>query len=93
MRGGLRSRHRGAERRDAVIAAAFVVEFGRRPLLRFHHQPLFQHALDGAVQRPGAQFEFAAGARGHVLNDGVAVAVLLGHRHQNVKRGGRERQK
>ena len=31
-------------------------------------------------------------ALGYVLDDGVAVAILLGHRHEDVKRGRRQRQ-
>ena len=77
---------------DAVIAAALVVQFRRGALLGFDEQSLFEHALDGAVQRAGAQLELAVRARGHILNDGVAVPVLLGHGQQNVESRGRKRQ-
>ena len=76
------------ERRDAVITAALIVQLGGRAFLRFDHQPLLQHSLDGTVQRPGAQLEFAAGSSRDILNNRVAVPVFLGHRHQNVKGGG-----
>ena len=35
----------------------------------------FEHALDGPVQRAGAQPHIAAGSFGHVLHDRVAMPV------------------
>jgi hypothetical protein len=49
-----------------------------RGAARFDEQALFQHALYGAIKGAGAELELARSAGGDVLNDGVAVAVLIG---------------
>ena len=41
---------------------------------------------------PALERDGAVGARGDVLDDGVAVAVLVGERHQDVERDRRQRQ-
>ena len=81
-----------AERRHPVVAAALVVQVGRGPLARLEDQPLLQHALDGSVERARAEPQLAARAGFDVLDDGVAVAILLRDGEQDVKRGGRQRQ-
>src|SRR4051812_39926685 len=73
-----RPRRGGAVGRDAVVPASLVVFFGRGSLARFDDEPLLQHPLDGAIQRPGAELEIAARALRDVLDDRVAVAVLFG---------------
>jgi hypothetical protein len=76
-----------AEGRDAIVAAAFVVEFGEGALARFDEEALFEHALDGAIKGAGAEFERAFGAGGDVLDDGVPVTVLIGDGEQDVEGG------
>src|SRR3989442_6985070 len=84
-------RDRGAERRDAVVAPPLVVFVRRRALARLDDQALLEHPLNRAIQRARTQLQLAAGALRHVLDDGVAVAVLVGDREKNVK--GRRRQR
>src|SRR6185503_8771848 len=86
------ARDRTTERRDRVVAAALVIERGGGALVRLDDQPLLLHALNGAIQRSGAQPQLVVGARGDVLNDGVAVSILVRERQQNVKRGRRQGQ-
>ena len=85
-----RSRHRGAERGDAVVATPLVVFFGGGPFAGFDDEALLEQTLNRSIQCPGAEFQLAAGARGHVLDDRVAVAVVVGKRHQNVEGRGRQ---
>ena len=83
--------HSGAEGRDPVIPAAFVVQFRSGTILSLDDQALFEHPLNRAVKRPGAQLQFAVRARGHVLDDGVAMPVVDGHGERNVESCRRER--
>ena len=46
-----------------------------------------EHALDGSIEGAGTEANVAAGPRQDFLDDGVAVAVFVGERHQNVKDG------
>ena len=85
-------RHGGSKRRDAVVAAPLVVERGRRPLAALVDQALFQHALDGAIERAGAQLQLAVCPRGDVLHDRVTMLFLAGQRHEDMKRRRRQRE-
>src|SRR5215472_10550242 len=49
-----------AERSNAVVSAALVIIGGSGAFPRLGDQPLFEHALDGAVERPGAELEISA---------------------------------
>jgi hypothetical protein len=57
---------------------------------KFFDQALLQHAADGTVKRAGTECDLAIGTRGDVLHDGVAVAVAIGERDQDVEDSGRE---
>ena len=46
----------------------------------------------GAVERAGAQAKLAVGARLDVLDDGVAVALLIDEGQEDVERRRRQRQ-
>jgi hypothetical protein len=81
-----------AQRRDAVVPPPFVVERRRRSIAGLDQEPLFEHALDRPVQRPGAQVQVAAGAYRDVLDDRVAVAVFVRKGQQDVERRRRQRQ-
>ena len=85
-------RHRRTERRDPVVAPPLVVLFRRGTLAGLDEQSLLEHALDRSVERAGAQLQLSAGARRDVLDDGVAVPVLVGQGQQDVERRGRQRQ-
>ena len=87
---GLRRRHRAAERRDAVVPAPLVVFGGGRPPTAFLDGPLRQHSLDGAVERPRSELDQAPGALGDLLHDGIAVALGIEQREQDVELGGRQ---
>ena len=80
-----------AERGQAVVAAAFIVQVRVGAFIGFLDHPGFQEALDGAVQGAGAHLDPAAGALGHFLHDGVAVAFAVRQRQQDVKYRGGER--
>src|SRR5882724_5065633 len=69
-----------AERRDPVIPAPLVVLLRSGPFASFQDQALLHHPWNGAIQGPRAEFEFATGPGGHILNDGVAVAIGVGDR-------------
>ena len=56
-------------------------------------EPLLYHARDGPIERPGAQAKLAVGARLHVLDDGVAVALLVDEGQEDVERCRWQRQK
>ena len=45
-----------------------------------------------AVERSGAQLDFAVGAGCDILHDGVAVTVAIGERDQDMEDGRRQRQ-
>src|SRR6266550_2811778 len=68
----------GPMRRDPVVPPPLVVVFRRRPVPGFDDEPLLQHALDGAIERAGAELQLAAGPGKDILNDRVAMAVFLG---------------
>src|SRR5271169_5813754 len=70
---------------ETVIAAALVVVLGIGTLFQFFDQALFQEALDCAVQRAGAEANLSAGSLADLLHDGIAVAIAIGERHENVE--------
>ena len=74
-----------AEFGDAVIAPPLVVELRRRALVHLDDQVVVEHALNGSIERAGAEPDFAVRPRQDFLDDGVAVAVFVGQRHQDVK--------
>jgi hypothetical protein len=61
-------------------------------LFEFFDEILFEEALDGAVERAGAEADFAGGAFGDFLHDGIAVAVAVGEGNENVKSVAREKE-
>src|SRR5688572_1510821 len=81
------ARDRGTKVRQPIVAAPLVIVFGRRPAARFFDQSLLEHAVDGSIESAGAQADGAAAAKTDVLNDGVAVAVAISERQQDVKGG------
>src|SRR5439155_3302258 len=83
----LLARHFLAARRDAVVAPPGIVLVGMGPVVELLDEAVMEHPLDGAVQRPGAEPQRAAGARGDVLHDGVAVALAVGERDEDMKDG------
>src|SRR6185503_5033693 len=83
-------RRRDPQRRDAVVPPPLVVVFRRRPLAGFDEEALLEHALDGAVERAGGERELAVGPPRDLLDDRVAVEVLLDEREQDVERGSRQ---
>src|SRR5271168_3118988 len=64
-----------AKGREAVVAAARVVELGRGTRAGFFDEIGFDEALEGAVEGRGPETDFAGGALQNFLHD--AVAVLL----------------
>lgn len=87
-----RSRRGGAERRDPVIATPLVVELGRRPIRGLDQKSLLEHSLNRSIQGARAHPKRAVGARLDVLDDPVAVPILVGERQEDVERRGRQRQ-
>jgi len=79
------------ERRDPIVAPPLVVQFRQRPLARLHDQSLFQHPLDGPIQRSRAQSQFAVGPRFDILYDRVPVAILVRDSQEYVERSGWQR--
>jgi hypothetical protein len=71
---------------NTVIAAALVVELGGRTLAQFLDQLLVEHPLDRAIQGARTELEVTVRARRDILHDRVAVAVLVGQGHEDVKR-------
>jgi hypothetical protein len=53
---------------------------------------LLQHALQGAVERAGAQLEVIVRAGRDLLNDGVPVAITRRQGDQDMKRRRRQRE-
>src|SRR5437867_4895136 len=84
-------RHCFSERRDPVIPPPLVVQLGGRTLPGFYDQTLLEHALDRPVQSPGAEFQLAARASRHVLDNCVSVPVFICKRHENVEGCRRQR--
>jgi hypothetical protein len=70
---------------EAVVAAALVVVLGVGALFEFFDEILFEEAFDGAVEGAGTEADFAGGAFGDFLHDGIAVAVAVGESYENVK--------
>ena len=74
---GLRPCRRLSERCDPVVAAALVVQLGGGALAGLVDEALLQEALDGSVEGPRAQPQLPTGPGRHILDDGVAVPVLV----------------
>src|ERR1700730_3009921 len=89
--GGLFDGDAAPERRDAVVAAPHVVFVRIGPLVELLYQSVVQQALDRAVERARADAQLPVRARGHVLHDGVAVALAVGDGDENVERGDGQR--
>src|SRR6476661_9749418 len=85
-------RNGGSERGNPVVATPLVVLLRRRPIARFDNQSLLEHSLNRSIQRPGAERQLSASPDSDVLDDGVAMPVLLGERQQDVERRRRQRQ-
>jgi len=68
-----------------VIAAAFVVVLRIGTLFQFFDEALFEEAFDGAIQSAGAEANLSARSITDFLHDGIAVAVAIGERHENVE--------
>ena len=83
-------RDAAAQRRDAVVATALVIEVKVRPLFGFLDEPTLDHAGDGAVEGSRAEVEFAIGTPQDLALERVAVALALTERQQHVKDGRRE---
>ena len=77
--------------RQAVIAAALVVVLRRGPGPHLHDQALRQQALDDAVQRAGAELDFAGSLLLDLFQDRVAMLVAVGQGKQHVEHRRRER--
>ena len=88
---GLCPGDRRAKWRDPVVAAALVVQFGRRARACLDEQPLIEHALDRAIQRSRTQAQRARGSRLDILDDRVAVPIFVGDGHQDMEGRGWER--
>jgi hypothetical protein len=75
------------QRRQPVVAAAVVIKAFVRPLTfaQFDDQTLLEQAFDRAIQRSGAEAQFAARALGDIRHDSVAMLVAVGQRDQNMK--------
>jgi hypothetical protein len=73
-----------AERREAIIATAFVV-VAAGAFVELFDQAVFQHSMDRTIERAGAEADSAFGPRCDVLHDGVAVAVMIRERYQDVE--------
>src|SRR5437868_11903407 len=89
--GDLGARGLPAAGRDPVVAPPRIVATGALPLVELLDQPVVEHALEGAVERAGAEAQRAVGARGDVPHDRVAVAVAVGERDEDVENGGGQR--
>src|SRR5580658_888157 len=70
---------------EAIVAAALVVVFGVWALFQFFDEALFEESFNGAVERARAETNLAARAFGDFLHDGIAVAVAVGERDENVE--------
>ena len=80
-----RLRHRSAQRGETVVAAPLVIVFRRGPFVGLDDQPVLEHALNRSIQRARAQPDRAVGASGDILNDRVAMTILVGQRDQDMK--------
>src|SRR5207248_1583112 len=83
-------RRRGSFGRNPVVATPLVVVGRRGAVARFDDEPLFEHSLDGAIERPGAELELAARAHRNFLDDRVAVTILVGESEKDMEGGGRQ---
>jgi hypothetical protein len=68
-----------SQTRQLVITAAVVVRF------RFFDEAGSEHAFEAAVKGAGAKLKGVVGLPGDVLHDGVAVALLVRERQQNME--------
>src|SRR5262245_21696395 len=74
---GLCERCLSAEPGQRVVPAPLVAARRVGAVAQLLDEALFEHAPDGAVERARAETDPAVGPRGHVLHDGVAVAVAV----------------
>jgi len=68
----------------AVVAAAFVILLGTFGELL--NEALFEEPLDRCIQAAWAEAQSASGALGDIFHNGVAVAIPVGQRNQDVER-------
>ena len=80
-----RLRHFAPEASQAIVAAAFIIVGGVRPLVEFLDQFLLKQPPDGRVQAARAEAQLAVGPLEHVLHHGIAVPITIGKRHEDVK--------
>src|SRR5215203_4220389 len=81
-----RARDGGTERRDAVVAASWIVLSDRaRTCPRLLNQALLEQPLNRAVQRPWAEAQRAVRPRLDVLNDPIAVTVAPAQGQEDVE--------
>ena len=84
----LSSDHSFAPRCEPVISPAGIVIVS---LFRFLHQALIQQFSEIVVKRTGAELVLIVRLACDLLHDPVAVAIFIGKRNQDMKRGGRKR--
>jgi hypothetical protein len=81
----LRAQHAAAERGQSIVAAAFVAEIGCRAVIRFGDETIVGEALDDAIQVASVELDQAAGPRGDLLDEAIAVALLLREGEQELE--------
>src|SRR5436189_3614368 len=72
---------------DAVIPAPLIVVLRRGPVARFDDEALFEHPLNRSIQRTRAELQLPVRAPGDILDDRVAVAVLVCESEEDVESG------
>ena len=84
-------RHFQAKRRQPVVAPSRIVFVRLRPRGALFDEAALEQPLDSGVERARCQLHLAPGAVADVLNDGVAVEVLVGQGQENLEDRNRER--
>ena len=85
MRGDFTGAGAGAVGRDPVVATTLVVELRVGTLGGLLDEAVGEHALDRAVEGPGAHADGAVGELFDAAHDGVAVLFAVTEREQDVE--------
>src|SRR5262249_20524831 len=83
--------HAAAQRGDVVVAAARVVRFTFRRLVRLVDEPKLEQPLHRAVKRSRPEHHLAAGRLLDLVGNAEAVTVFVGERQQDLRRHCRQR--
>lgn len=73
------------EARETIVAPALIIERRIGPFVRFRDQAVGQQSPKHRVEAAGANLHISARAAAHLFDNGIAMLIAVGKRHQDVK--------